>query len=604
MTVAHGQLGRIGRHCAAATLLLALAGCQSMPLAFRKSRETPRTDSAYAVDLNDAARSAGGKPSRWSLSWKKKASPQPAVESFAPAVSEPNRSFAQYASPVRTQPRARLGSPLTHRSQAPAASAGDSIPVSLTSTSAVSPIPRLPERIGADEQPADHWGRQRLDEVLLTSAIAGSPSYLDVNVSEEPLPLEGVGSLLNASAEDPESPLSESPVLVENGETMLGGEYIDGEVLMDPLACGVGPDGRGLWDNFSSRFGATYYDTPLGHGWGALSTLESTWQLFRSNWFMHAALAGEATNDVYPMSYSAGLSRLAKVVGTQVEKPWIFAVAYDGFWVNDFYHTGEAVYADQLRGMVGYAIKPCWDVGVWGAGGLSTDRMTIPNFGAAPFTYRLSAGDRIAGYSAWNLCQTGIYNILSVGWENGPGNFFIESDGYIPLTAGCNFFVGGGYSDGFGGSTDLQFGLEFIWGRTCLARCLAKKHGCCAPTVGKMARDMLPKHSRCKVAIDPCCVRYRGGWANDTYRSAFRILPPSRFYRMMDFDPISQPQANGTPVPPPAGGVVEPPVDDCPPSANPREHVIPRISGRPVRESRLSQWLDQNRPSASMNAAI
>lgn len=597
----------------AGAVLLAVTGCQSMPMAFRHTRE--RADDAYAVDVNDAAKTFSGKRGRWFLGRKKQQSrPMEAIAQSSPAST--NAEASPLPALVQDkQPRFRLRVPAGART-AKVDSPEPGLPIaSIPRTE--TPIPALPElAMGGDARPSRPVGGllltgeadaglagERLDELMLTSIVGAEelPGELAVSVSVGQAPsLPEAAPPAGAETSVPEEvlPMEEAPVDVYlESESMYMGDGISG-VLTEPLACGVGPDGRGLWDNFYSRVGATYYDNGIDSNWGALTTLESTWQLCNSNWFMHAGIAGEAINDEYPMAFSAGLSRLAKIVGTTVEKPWIFAVSYDGYWDSEFFRSHDAVYLDQLRGMVGYAIMPCWDMGVWGAGGLSSDLTTIPNFGAAPNRYRTTIGDRVAGYSAWHWCQTGIYNMLSIGWEDGPGDFFIENDTFIPLTAACNFFVGGGYSNAYDGSTDLNLGLEFVIGRTCPVRCIAKKHGKNPQTVGKLYSDTLPKHSAGAVAIDPCCVRYRGGWANDAYRSAFRVIPPTRFRRAMQFDPAPGIQApppppgngNGPPPPIPGGGGVVP---DCPPNANPLEVDSPRIGGRIQRSSRLSQWLDQ-----------
>lgn len=613
----------------ASAVLIAVTGCQSMPMAFRHFRDR---DGAYAVDVNDAGRTSSGKRGKWFLGLKKKRA-QP-TEAIAQTVSAPtdDAAVAATSAPSTTdskQPRFRLRAPSGARTAKVSNEPGlpvASIPHSGTAIPALPELPMddhpqadpLPEGQGvelADESDASLAG-ERLDELMLTSIVGAEelPGELAASVNDAEAPsLPDAAPPAAAETPVPEEsivPLEEAPegVALES-ESMYLGDGVSG-VLTEPLACGVGPDGRGLWDNFYSRVGATYYDNGIDSNWGALTTLESTWQLCQSNWFMHAGIAGEAINDEYPLAFSAGLSRLAKVVGCTVEKPWIFGVSYDGYWDSEFYRSQDAVYLDQLRGIIGYAIKPCWDMGVWGAGGLSSDLTTIPGFGAAPNQYRTSIGDRVAGYSAWHWCQTGIYNMLSIGWEDGPGDFFVENDTFIPLTAACNFFVGGGYSNAYDGSTDLNLGLEFVIGRTCPVRWLAKKEGKNPQTVGKLLSDTLPKHSACSVAIDPCCVRYRGGWANDAYRSAFRVIPPTRFRRAMQFDPaanflpVPPPPGNGgggqQPPPPAPGGVVVDPL--CPPNSNPLEVDSPRIDGRIQRSSRLSQWLEAQ-PNASHKGA-
>jgi hypothetical protein len=360
------------------------------------------------------------------------------------------------------------------------------------------------------------------------------------------------------------------------------------QVIVEPLMAGVGPDKRGLYDNLIGRLGGVWYDNDINSEWGFMGTGETTHQWGNSNWFSHLGVAGTTYEGHSGTGASIGISRLAKIVGKKVEKPWILGFAYDGYYDTGLFGTDNEVYVDQLRGLIGYAICPRWEMGVWGAGGLSSRDISLPqNMTFGPTTrYRASIADRVAGYTAWNWGQTGIFNITSVGYQdNQTGNFFVESDMYIPLTGAVNFYVGGGYSDNLGGSSDLGMGLEFTWGRTCVARALARHfHGKSIPKVGMLPSDTMAKGTYCR-EIDPCCVRYRGGWANDTYRSVFRVESPARITRRIDLERIPPtPGANGEiPGPGPEGEPI------CPAPANPQEVLVPRKTDRPTRPSRLSE---------------
>ena len=368
-------------------------------------------------------------------------------------------------------------------------------------------------------------------------------------------------------------------------------------VVTEPLAAGVGPDQPGKWDNWIGRLGASYYKSQLtGPQWGFLSTAESTHQFHDSNWFAHGGVAGVAYDGHTPLGYSVGVSHLARLVGNKVDDPWVLALAYDGFYDNHFLGiTNNGVYLDQMRGMLGYAVCSRLDVGVWAAGGITRGTVNLPT---TPFTsagpYSVYAGTRVAGYAAWNFFQTGIFNITSVGWQdNKTGNFFMQSDAYLPLTGAINAFVGGGYGNSYGGSSNFNCGLEFTWGRTCVARYLARTYyGKQLPKVGMMPSDTMACGTYC-TEIDPCCVRYRGGWANDTYRSAFRVMSPSQFAGQINLKqldpgvPAATSQGNPVVVPNPGTsgtGTTGGGTTYCPPNTT-------RIQGRPVRQSNLSEYL-------------
>jgi hypothetical protein len=132
----------------------------------------------------------------------------------------------------------------------------------------------------------------------------------------------------------------------------------------------------------------------------------------------------------------------------------------------------------------------------------------------------------------------------------------------------------------------------------------------------------------CGDAIVDCGDRFRGGWANGTYRSALRVLTPSRSRRylaneyafvppppvVVDPAPPAAPPPQNPPVinPPPPGNpppVVNPPppVVNPPPPGNPPPVVNPppvtppppvtsdpcppRLPGHTQVEGRLSEWL-------------
>jgi len=65
---------------------------------------------------------------------------------------------------------------------------------------------------------------------------------------------------------------------------------------------------------------------------GVVGILESTTQIKGTNLFVHAGVATEVLDDHWPISFTAGASRLARSRGDQVCDPWILSVTYDGYW--------------------------------------------------------------------------------------------------------------------------------------------------------------------------------------------------------------------------------------------------------------------------------
>jgi hypothetical protein len=453
------------------------------------------------------------------------------------------------------------------------AAEGGSDSVSARMSSRMSDIFQTGAELPGDSIPGE------VNVAFADDAPSAAKDTMDVQVDDaapEVAPVEGAAAETTSMM-----PITEA---IEEGTAFSGGL----PVIVEPSVVGVGPDKRGLYDNLIGRLGAVWYDNALNSEWGFMGTGETTHQWGQSNWFSHMGVAGTVYDQHTGTGVSVGVSRLAKIVGKKVEKPWILGFAYDGYYDSGLFGTDNEVYLDQMRGLIGYAICPCWDMGVWAAGGLSSRDVVLPaNFIAGPTArYRASIGDRVAGYTAWHLGQTGIFTITSVGYQdNQTGNFFCESDAYIPLTGAINFYVGGGYSDNLGGSSDLGMGLEFTWGRTAVARAIARHcRGKSLPKVGMLPSDTMARGTYCR-QIDPCCVRYRGGWANDTYRSAFRVESPARLLRRVDLERIPDPvQPQGEiPGPGPQGEPI------CPKPTNPNETFVPRRTDRPTRPSRLSE---------------
>jgi hypothetical protein len=630
-------------------LFLALTGCQSLRTASWSHKRTPVGVNGTSTEIasTPTRRHISLKP-RWGLPWRSKSessaeSPtaqtvvanKPSADFHTDSMAPSSEEHAPVASTAKKRTRFRLRSPIEFiHEDDQAAQTPKPIPTAEATpksgksfkdfaaevTDIDSPIidldapheeaPQVAETNVADVVTADGEStelaprmQERMDNIFLASATLPGDSVpgevnldpvssiptnsVDVEVEEEAAP---------AVESEATTTTSEMPPISDVMETSIN----DKQIIVEPLAAGVGPDAPGVWDNWISRLGAAYFNNDItGSQWGFLSTGESTQQIYNSRWFMHGGVAGIAYDGHTPVAYSVGLSHLARIVGNKVTNPWIAAIAYDGYYDNNFLGiTDEGAYVDQLRGMLGYAICPRVDVGVWAGGSLSKSKVAMPATSLGPAgQYYVNSGARVAGYAAWNFFQTGMYNITSVGWQdNSTGNFFMQSDAYIPLTGAVNAFVGGGYGNNYGGSMNFNVGLEYTWGRTCVARYLARKcKGKELPKVGMMPSDSLACGTFCR-QIDPCCVKYRGGWANDTYRSAFRVMTPAQFQGQFKLQgvpvPLPQGGSQGEPVPNPGGSGGETP-EDCPPLTNPLETRPIRVTGRPTRSSNLSQYLNQ-----------
>lgn len=359
-------------------------------------------------------------------------------------------------------------------------------------------------------------------------------------------------------------------------------------IVLEPY--GVGADQPGLADNISARIGATYYSVDNTATPGGVAILESTKQIGSSDFFVHGGVATEYLDGEWPVSASVGISRLATIVDGQVVKPLILDGTYDLYWDSEFFGTDDAVYMDQVRMLAGYALSARLDAGVWAAIGLQSDSGWRPVPGGR-MQVRSDFADRIAAYVSANVGSLGSQVLVSAGWEDNPGNYFMEANTFVPLTQHVNFWGGGGYSDA--GSYDLAAGLEFSIGRK-----------------GRRAQAASADHCG-----DPCAAacsapRYRGGWANDNYRGAQRVLNPSRARRMLADprwhfvpDPVTGTDANGGvgANPPVTGGDINPPIINQPgdpiivPDPNDLDPIdedcLPRIEDRERREGNLSRFL-------------
>lgn len=452
------------------------------------------------------------------------------------------------------------------------------------------------------------FGRFETAPVLKPIAIQSGDPSVPKPAAQPPQSSTGTGA----------PPVVVQPAPVPPGVTPLAMPLLDQAVLGGPTFAGdcdlcsgmtrnfgVSADQCGHDDNISARIGGTLSSirdyTTYG---GGIGILEGTKQWKDSNFFGHAGVAAEWIEDHWPVAFTIGGSRLARIRGEEVCDPWIFSATYDGYWDDSIFGTGNELYADQIRLLVGFALRPRWDVGAWGAIGFNRDHseITIPVAGATPAIFSATRyfNDRVAGYSSFDLNDRGTMAITSVGYEATNSRVFFEVDGFHPIRENLNLFAGLGYTEG--GAYDGVIGFEILNGGA------TKQRRPCAVGDGWAG-------CKCEPVVD-CGDRYRGGWANGTYRSALRVLTPSRARRYLANEygllqaPLAPPVAvapiPGAPAPAPAPAPVPVPVPVPVPGPRPQpspeptptpepqtDPCPPRLPGHTIVEGRLSQWLSE-----------
>ena len=477
-------------------------------------------------------------------------------------------------------------------------------------------------KLESDDQPnrrAIWLGRSStLRPIAAIRGDDGVPVRLESEVVETPIEMVGDEYPL------PPDPLAPNAFAVPMTapmpfETVQASPATDqGPVWTDPFTGpGVSADQPGLADNISARGGLSYFTNDNSTSIGMTGILETTHQLGDLPWFAFAGSGVSYFDGEWPWVFTLGLSKLAVIEGDEVVNPWIVAVSYDGYADSRFFGTEDIVYIDQIRMMMGLALNPHLDVGVWSAIGLRSDEGQIPVAGGR-FVVPARFADRVAAYASIDTGFHDAHLIYSAGWQEGQGvDFFTEADLWVPFTESTNAYVQVGY-DGTG-SWDATVGLEFKLPAK-HRRVARRDRQCCA------AACCDPCAEAC---CDACCRptrRYRGGWANDTYRGALRLPDPARFRRYLrNSAPVFQPATTTmttsastssaqAPASPPVSSadnsgstppiVVEPVTDNDPmgPVINLPEDPtgsgttvdtpIPRWFQRPMRESNLSRLLE------------
>lgn len=406
-------------------------------------------------------------------------------------------------------------------------------------------------------------------------------------VLEAQPPLEG------APAAEAPAPLADAPELaapIASGPVMIG--PVETVTVASPArivgAYGVSADEAGLLDNVSGRVGASFLRFEDDSTTGFVGILESSMQIHQWPVFVQGGIGAQTAANFTPLFGTVGASKLAEIQGDQVVKPLILSMAYDSYYDNGFLIRGRDTYLDQVRGLVGWAVRPWIDLGVWGAvaGQEKTQTFASPN---GTTVIRTGFADRAAGYVGVDIPWINGFSITSVGWQEGTADYFVESDLWVPVHNWFNFWGGVGYSGN--GNVDGAVGIEVIPSRWVKSHRAVAACDPCDPCCDPCAVAC------CDPCADVCAPRYRGGWANGVYRGALRTVTPARAVRWMDRDvefippaPTPGPQTE-TPRNPP------PPIDPPPPGEEPCEECCePRIQGRPVRAGNLSRLLNRNGP--------
>lgn len=280
-------------------------------------------------------------------------------------------------------------------------------------------------------------------------------------------------------------------------------------------------------------------------------------------YFVHGGVGIGSVGNNWPMTSTIAVSKLAKIEGGEVTRPLILSAAYDSYLDNGFLRPNKDSYLDEFRGLAGWAVRPWLDVGVWGAIAGQPKSLVLTGFGQ-PGILTTGFANRAAGYFACDIPRFRSFIINSAGWQEGSAQYFLESDLWVGITRGINFWGGVGYSGN--NFVDGAVGLEVIpaglFKKKVLAAC-DPCDPCCDPCAN--------------VCGDPCAPSYRGGWANGVYRGALRVQTPARAIRS---DP---PSVTGGPVAQSSGSASGTPPDTgaCP--------CPPRVQGRPVRAGNLSR---------------
>lgn len=297
---------------------------------------------------------------------------------------------------------------------------------------------------------------------------------------------------------------------------------LHGAALLEPY--GADPDGPGLFDNVSVSLGAAYHDYPLDTNWDALGMIETSHQIGRLPLFVHGGVATEWLDRAIPISYSVGVSKLATIVGGEVENPFIVSVAYDGHRGNTEIFDSTDYHIDQFRLLAGLAVHPRFDFGAWTSFTWHGEYLT--DFRGEPVRVENEYNQRIAGYASANIGEIGTQVVFSAGWEEDPGRFFCDLTSYVPLTDNANLFASAWYSDI--GAWTVYTGVEFTLGH----RYATVTGPALSPHKVRASLGQCDPTGACASAT-----RYRGGWANRNYRGALRVQPPSR---MQITDPQQQ----------------------------------------------------------------
>lgn len=83
--------------------------------------------------------------------------------------------------------------------------------------------------------------------------------------------------------------------------------------------------------------------------------------------------------------------------------PISWGVVYDTFWADSWGVNANEIDLSQVRGVVGYALNACTEVGVWGTFDVSDDRAAVTVAGAPGVLSTIRAIDQINAYVKYNF---------------------------------------------------------------------------------------------------------------------------------------------------------------------------------------------------------
>jgi hypothetical protein len=147
--------------------------------------------------------------------------------------------------------------------------------------------------------------------------------------------------------------------------------------------------------------------------------------------------------------------------------PWSYGVVCDAYFADNWGINANSISLGQLRGIVGYALDPCTEIGTWGTARLWDDRAAVTVAGAPGVKREIHAANQLNGYIRRNTAFGGSFMLYAGAFDRSD----IESwqfglAGEAPLSCTCSLYgnfdyAGPSASAGPRGSGEEQFDVQF-----------------------------------------------------------------------------------------------------------------------------------------------